>query len=137
MSLLSHETTSVSGAEGDLARVTAQLVVDGKHETVQGEGNGPIDAFVHGLPRCSVSELDVVDYSEHAVDAGADHAGRRVCRDRVARRSDTLGCRHGFEHPHCVVEGSGEHGQRPAVAGPAVDGSHAGRLASYPAMSST
>ena len=72
VSLLSHETTSVSGAEGDLARVTAQLVVDGKHETVQGEGNGPIDAFVHGLRALLGVELDVVDYSEHAVSAGAD-----------------------------------------------------------------
>ncbi len=51
---------------------TAQLVVDGKHETVQGEGNGPIDAFVHGLRGLLGVELDVVDYSEHAVSAGAD-----------------------------------------------------------------
>ena len=72
VSLLSHETTSVSAPEGDLARVTAQLVVDGKHETVQGEGNGPIDAFVHGLRGLLGVELDVVDYSEHAVSAGAD-----------------------------------------------------------------
>ena len=72
VSLLSHETTSVSAPEGDLARVTAQLLVDGKHETVQGEGNGPIDAFVHALRGLLGVELDVVDYSEHAVSAGAD-----------------------------------------------------------------
>ena len=70
--LLSHETTTVSTPEGDRARVVAQMLVDEAHHTVQGEGNGPIDAFVHGLRQLLGVQLDVVDYSEHAVSAGAD-----------------------------------------------------------------
>jgi 2-isopropylmalate synthase len=70
--LLSHETTTVSTPEGDRARVVAQMLVDEEHHTVQGEGNGPIDAFVHGLRQLLGVQLDVVDYSEHAVSAGAD-----------------------------------------------------------------
>ena len=65
----SHELRSDD--DGGTA-ITAQLLVDGEHRTVTGEGNGPIDAFVHaraGRPRL---ELDVVDYAEHAIGAGAD-----------------------------------------------------------------
>ena len=71
LSLERHET--VTGEDG--ARVTAQVLVDGAPRTVVGEGNGPIDAFVKGL-RAElgdvVGDLDVVDYSEHAVSRGSD-----------------------------------------------------------------
>jgi 2-isopropylmalate synthase len=66
--LLSHESTT--GDRG--AKVTAQLLIDGEHRTVHGEGNGPIAAFVHGLHRDLGVEIEVVDYSEHAVSAGTD-----------------------------------------------------------------
>jgi 2-isopropylmalate synthase len=66
--LVSHESTT--GEDG--SRVTAQLMVDGEHRTVVGEGNGPIAAFVAGLQTDLGVELDVVDYSEHAVGAGSD-----------------------------------------------------------------
>ena len=71
LSLERHET--VTGEDG--ARVTAQVLVGGEPRTVVGEGNGPIDAFVKGL-RAElgdvVGDLDVVDYSEHAVSRGSD-----------------------------------------------------------------
>jgi len=66
--LVSHESTT--GENG--SRVVAQLLVDGEHRTVEGEGNGPIAAFVAGLRADLGVEIDVVDYSEHAVGAGAD-----------------------------------------------------------------
>jgi 2-isopropylmalate synthase len=54
------------------SRVVAQLVVDGRPLTVDGEGGGPISAFVKGLREGLGVELEVVDYSEHAVSAGTD-----------------------------------------------------------------
>jgi 2-isopropylmalate synthase len=69
MQLLGHELTSDGNGT---TRITAQLVVEGGHRTITGEGNGPIDAFVHGLREGLDAELDVVDYSEHALGAGAD-----------------------------------------------------------------
>jgi 2-isopropylmalate synthase len=66
--LLSHE----SSTDGNSAKVTAQLLVDGEHVTVMGDGNGPIAAFVHGLKSSLGVELDVVDYHEHSMTAGAD-----------------------------------------------------------------
>jgi 2-isopropylmalate synthase len=68
--LLSHETTTSDKG----SRITAQMLVDGGHRTVHGEGNGPIAAFVHGLSRELGLVFDVVDYSEHAVSSGSDAA---------------------------------------------------------------
>ena len=66
--LISHEsTTSEKGAT-----VTAQLLVDGEHRTVRGEGNGPVAAFVHALQRDLGITAEVLDYSEHAVTSGTD-----------------------------------------------------------------
>jgi len=68
--LLGHEVHTKDGR----TTVTAQLLVDGGHETVTGEGNGPISAFVQGLRTHFDTELDVVDYAEHAIGRGADAA---------------------------------------------------------------
>ncbi len=66
--LLSHEvTTNDQGAN-----VTAQLLVHGEHKTVTGSGNGPIAAFVHALQSDLDVDVEVTDYAEHAVSAGAE-----------------------------------------------------------------
>jgi 2-isopropylmalate synthase len=66
--LLSSEVV----ADQHLTRIFAQLVVNGQHVTVKGEGNGPIDALMAGL----ASEMDVTfkvrDYHEHALTAGSE-----------------------------------------------------------------
>ena len=58
-------------AEGN-ASITAQLLVDGEPTTISGAGNGPIAAFVHALQAGLGIEIDVVDYHEHSLGAGAD-----------------------------------------------------------------
>jgi 2-isopropylmalate synthase len=66
--LLGHEITT--GDKG--SRVTAQLLVDGEHKTVTGTGNGPLAAFIAALEVDLGIDLEVTDYSEHAVTAGTD-----------------------------------------------------------------
>jgi 2-isopropylmalate synthase len=56
----------------DGAEVTVQLVVDGIPTTVHGAGGGPISAFMHALHDELGVDLEVVDYTEHAVSAGTD-----------------------------------------------------------------
>ena len=63
-----HEEVSANGS----TRITAQLSVAGKKQTVTGSGNGPIAAFVDGLRKGFGVEIDVVDYAEHALGQGAD-----------------------------------------------------------------
>jgi len=69
--LVAHELRS--NASGRTS-ITAQLVVDGAHRTITGEGNGPIDAFVHALRTGVGAQLDVVDYAEHAIGQGSQAA---------------------------------------------------------------
>ena len=66
--LLGHETAASGGHD----KVTAELVVDGRRVVLSGEGNGPISAFIAGLADEFGIDIDVVDYSEHAVTAGAE-----------------------------------------------------------------
>ena len=69
--LESHEMRSQS-SNGGRTSITAQLVVDGQHLTITGEGNGPIDAFVSAMRTGLGASLDVVDYSEHAIGKGSE-----------------------------------------------------------------
>jgi 2-isopropylmalate synthase len=66
--LISHETTT--GEKG--STVTAQMLVDGEHRTMTGSGTGPLAAFVAAVQADLGIDLEVVDYSEHAVSAGTD-----------------------------------------------------------------
>ncbi|MDZ7675124.1 MAG: 2-isopropylmalate synthase [Acidimicrobiales bacterium] len=54
------------------AEITAQLEMPDGPITVTGKGNGPVSAFVHGLAERLGIEVDVLDYTEHAIGAGAD-----------------------------------------------------------------
>ena len=69
MYLDSHELKSDSTGA---TTITAQVNVGGTRHTVVGQGNGPIDAFVHGLRTGLGIDIDVLDYTEHALGAGAD-----------------------------------------------------------------
>ena len=66
--LVSQELATSSGH----TRVTAQVRVDGDVHAIAGEGNGPIAAFVRALQVDLGIDVEVLDYSEHAVSAGAD-----------------------------------------------------------------
>jgi 2-isopropylmalate synthase len=53
-------------------RIAAAITVDGTERRIEGVGNGPIAAFVDALRRdCDVT-LNILDYREDAVSAGAD-----------------------------------------------------------------
>jgi len=65
--LLSSE---ISSGESK-TRVVAQVLVDGDHRTVDGTGNGPVDALVNGLREGLDLAFSVLDYSEHALTSGS------------------------------------------------------------------
>jgi 2-isopropylmalate synthase len=53
-------------------RIAATIAVDGVERRIEGVGNGPIAAFVDALRRECDVDLEVLDYHEDAVGAGAD-----------------------------------------------------------------
>src|SRR5580700_5954332 len=63
-------TSEVSTGRGH-TKVTAQILVDGEHRTVTGEGNGPIAALVAALKADLGIVLEVKDYHEHALTEGS------------------------------------------------------------------
>jgi len=77
---LGHEAVTDAGR----TQVAAQLLVDGQPRTVTGQGNGPIAAFVDGLKTALGMEIDVHDYAEHAVSAGASAMAVAYVEGRAA-----------------------------------------------------
>ncbi len=65
--LLSSELSTRS----DGTSVVAQVLVDGEHRTIDGKGNGPIDAFIDAISRELGISLEVEDFKEHALSAGS------------------------------------------------------------------
>jgi len=66
--LRSHELTTSSSGDSS---IVAQVEVDGAPATVTGTGNGPIAAFVNAIRTELDVKIDVVDYHEHSLGAGA------------------------------------------------------------------
>ncbi|MDA7415835.1 2-isopropylmalate synthase [Xenophilus arseniciresistens] len=62
------------GADGAEGRVTlrGEVAWDGAKRQIEGEGNGPIDAFTQALSAATGHDIRVIDYHQHAIGAGAD-----------------------------------------------------------------
>ena len=75
--LRTHELHTSSSEGAGRTKITAQLAVDGESVTVQGEGDGPVEAFVSAVSShfggaFESGDFDVVDYSEHAIGRGSN-----------------------------------------------------------------
>ena len=55
----------------DLITCEADLRLQGSPVTIRGSGNGPIDAFVQALAGTSLPAIEILNYSEHSLGAGA------------------------------------------------------------------
>jgi 2-isopropylmalate synthase len=87
MKLESHEMRSDSAS--GRTTITAQLVISGEHKTISGEGNGPVDAFVHAMNRGLNTSIDVVDYSEHALGQGSEATAVAYVEMKIGDGTDT------------------------------------------------
>jgi len=58
--------------EGRGRALTATIRGPAGERIIEGTGNGPVDAFVDALKRAGIAELQILNYSEHALGAGAD-----------------------------------------------------------------
>ena len=53
-------------------KLRGQLPWNGGLVNIEGQGNGPIDAFVHALKDATGYSIRVIDYHQHAIGSGAD-----------------------------------------------------------------
>jgi 2-isopropylmalate synthase len=74
LALLGHDSSHRSAQSGNAEQnqMRATVRIDGQEQILQGSGNGPIDAFVVALSEYLGRSIDVMDYHEHAIGAGAD-----------------------------------------------------------------
>lgn len=56
---------------GKARKIEATLNVDGTQTTITGEGNGPIAALIDALSQSYGLTIDIVDFREHGITAGA------------------------------------------------------------------
>jgi 2-isopropylmalate synthase len=70
VALLSQQMAPTSKTERALTAILKKA--DGSTMTVEGAGNGPIDAFVDALKRAFNVDFSFIDYHEHAVGRGAN-----------------------------------------------------------------
>jgi 2-isopropylmalate synthase len=90
--LISSEVSSTKGTDGENAtRVTAQVLVDGRHETLMGTGNGPVAALIDGLRAVLDFDLVVRDYSQHAMTPGTEASAAAYVEVEDPRGGTTWG----------------------------------------------
>jgi 2-isopropylmalate synthase len=62
-----------SSAAGEKDQLSVNVYVEGQPQSLTGEGNGPIAAFVDALNELPQNfDVRVLDYAEHALSAGGD-----------------------------------------------------------------
>lgn len=66
-----RQKVTAAETDGGTDRITAVVKVDGVEQEVTGSGNGPLAAFVDAIAAVGY-EVEVLDYSEHALSAGDD-----------------------------------------------------------------
>ncbi len=59
-------------SDGKVVQLRGSLRWDGKLLSIEGRGNGPIDAFVHALANATGHAVRVISYHQHAMGSGAD-----------------------------------------------------------------
>ena len=62
----------VEDSKAASVKLVTELVIDGDAVTLNGRGNGPIDAFVAAVSKHTGRNIAVIDYHEHALTGGAN-----------------------------------------------------------------
>jgi 2-isopropylmalate synthase len=91
----------MSEQPGGAMRVAAEVVLGDWMGRVQGEGNGPIEAFVNALSQRAGTSIRVLDYHEHAIGSGADARAVAYLELRVGNET-----RHGVGIDGSIVRAS-------------------------------
>jgi 2-isopropylmalate synthase len=81
----------VQSAEAGRVRVTAEVQAGAVALQLEGEGNGPVDAFVAGLSRALGASVKVLDYHEHSIGAGAQARAAAYLEVRVGEQPALFG----------------------------------------------
>lgn len=68
-------------------KCTARLRIEGVPREVQGQGNGPIDAFVHALNQGDLASFQLLSYAEHSLGEGSGARAAAYIQIQTTSRS--------------------------------------------------
>lgn len=71
LDLVEYELIHHTDQRGEV-RCIAVVRIDGEERSIEGTGNGPINAFVHAMLKTGLKDFKVTDYRSHAVRGGSD-----------------------------------------------------------------
>jgi len=89
LAFVEHQT--VPSGRGGSRALSAVISVGGKEREVNGNGNGPIDAFVDALSKTLGVSIKVLDYREHAQGSGADATAVAYVEAKVGESAPLFG----------------------------------------------
>jgi 2-isopropylmalate synthase len=87
VALIDLETTE----RGQQVSCKAHLLVNGIEQVTLGKGNGPIDAFVHALHESGLPPFELLNYSEHSLDTGAQARAVSYIQIQTSRKNSYFG----------------------------------------------
>ena len=76
---------------GEQLSCKACLLVNGVERITLGKGNGPIDAFVHALHESGLPPFELLNYSEHSLDTGAQARAVSYIQIQTSRKHTYFG----------------------------------------------
>ena len=86
LQLVSVDSSAMIGGRDSL---TGRVVSDGQAQTISGEGNGPVSAYVDALSALG-HRVRVLDYTEHALSAGGDALAAAYVECEVGDGEDSV-----------------------------------------------
>ena len=70
LKLLGYQTNKIEGSSEEIS-CHATIEMEGESKSIEGQGNGPINAFVHALENEGVKDFKLTDYRQHSIGKGS------------------------------------------------------------------
>ena len=85
---IERQDTSPSGD----VHIVADISLDGNKLRVEGQGNGPISAFVDALDRNQLKDFTLIDYRQHSIGSGSKTTAAAYIRIELSDGNGFNGC---------------------------------------------
>lgn len=86
LQLVDYETIVHSPSDHHQISLKASVLYDGKPQTIEGKGNGPIAALVNAIQACGWKQFRVTDFRQHALSKGS--AAEAIAYVQIERTHD-------------------------------------------------
>lgn len=70
LKLVGYQTNKIEGSSEEISCL-ATIEMKGESKSIEGQGNGPINAFVHALENEGVKDFKLTDYRQHSIGKGS------------------------------------------------------------------